>query len=240
MVYGRLTTGRRETKCFDGPKGLPHRVNKELNVRKVFVAFSVLTMLLAPALAATISGSGASGVIERFHEVLLGTMQEAETLGFKGRYSRLEQPVRESFHLAFMARVTAGSHWRRATEEQRRALFEAFTRTSVGTYALRFDGFSGQEFRLLRETSGPGNTKLVVTNIVSPGRDPVELTYVLREFAGSWRIIDVLVEGGISELAVRRSENRAILKQSGLAGLITALNAKADDLIAIRPAGQGR
>ena len=209
-------------------------------MRRVSAIFPVLIMLLNPAVAATTASPGASGVIERFHDVLLGTMREAETLGLKGRYSRLEQPVRDSFHLAFMARVSAGSHWRRATEEERRALFKAFTRTSVGTYAMRFDGFSGQEFRLLRETSGPGDTTLVVTNIISPGRDPVELTYVLREFTGSWRIIDVLVEGGISELAVRRSENRAILKQSGLAGLIIALNAKADDLIAIRPAARGQ
>lgn len=209
-------------------------------MRLVFAVFSVLAMLLTPVLAAAISGSGASGVIERFHEVLLETMREADTLGLEGRYSRLEQPVRESFHLAFMARVSIGSHWKRATEDQRRALFQAFTRTSVGTYAKRFDGFSGQEFRLLGETSGPGDTRLVVTNILSPGKDPVELTYVLREFGGSWRIIDVLVEGGISELAVRRSENRATLKQSGVAGLIAALNAKADDLIAIRPAARGQ
>ncbi|MEK9723668.1 MAG: ABC transporter substrate-binding protein, partial [Rhodospirillaceae bacterium] len=58
----------------------------------------------------------------------------------------------------------------------------------------------------------------------------VPLTYVTREVQGAWRIIDVLVDAGISELAVRRSEYRLILKTDGIDGLITVLGDKASAL----------
>ena len=45
-------------------------------------------------------------------------------------------------------------------------------------------------------------------------------------------ILDVVVEQGISELAVRRSEYRLVLKEKGVEGLIDALNRKADELMA--------
>ena len=43
--------------------------------------------------------------------------------------------------------------------------------------------------------------------------------------------VDVVVDDGISELEVRRSEYRLLLENKGIDGLIRALNAKADQLM---------
>ena len=59
----------------------------------------------------------------------------------------------------------------------------------------------------------------------------MELIYVTRKIKGEWRIIDVLVDSGISQLAVRRSEYRRVLRTKGIDGLIDTLNAKADQLL---------
>ena len=40
-----------------------------------------------------------------------------------------------------------------------------------------------------------------------------------------------MVDSGISELKVRRSEFRGILKSEGVSGLIRVLNKKADELV---------
>ena len=64
----------------------------------------------------------------------------------------------------------------------------------------------------------------------------MELTYVTRLIKGTWRIIDVLLDTGISELAVRRSEYRRILKSKGIDGLISILDGKA---AALRKAATG-
>jgi phospholipid transport system substrate-binding protein len=46
----------------------------------------------------------------------------------------------------------------------------------------------------------------------------------------AWQIRDIYLSGSISELATRRSEFAAILRTTGIDGLIASLNKKADDL----------
>ena len=58
------------------------------------------------------------------------------------------------------------------------------------------------------------------------------LRYVFREIKGQWRVIDVLLDTGFSELARKRSEYRSVLKTVGVAGLTLLLNAKTDSLLA--------
>lgn len=191
----------------------------------------VLAALLVAPLPSQAQQATASSVIEKFHQTLLSVMKEAESLGVKGRYERLQSPVTEAFHLPLMIRVAAGRFWKRANPGQRERLLAAFTRMSVGNYAARFDGYSGQRFVTLGERPGPGKTRLVATQIVSPGDDPVDLTYVMKNIENRWRIGDVLFDNAISELAVRRSEYRRVLKQEGIDGLIAILEAKARTLV---------
>ena len=158
-------------------------------------------------------------------------MKEAKTLGVKGRFEKLASPLKQNFHFRLMTKVAAGSYWRKSGPAQIDRLVDAFTRLSISTYASRFDGYSGQSFETESEKPGPQKTILVKTRIIDPGFDPVDLTYVTHKIKGEWRIIDVLLDAGISELAVRRSEYRRVLKTGGVDGLIETLNRKADQLL---------
>ncbi len=173
----------------------------------------------------------AAAVVTRLHGTLLSVMKEADALGVKGRFQRLSPEIERSFHLTLMARVTSGAVWKKVDTAQRDDLAAAFARLSVATYASRFDGYSGQSFETTGERPGPRATRLVDTRILSPGDQPVPLTYVVKRIDGLWGIVDVLLDTGISELAVRRSEYRSILKKGGVEGLIAVLNAKADELL---------
>ena len=93
-----------------------------------------------------------------------------------------------------------------------------------------FSGYSGQVFKTVGQTDGAGATVLVETHLTDPDGDYHSLAYVTKNDGQRWWIVDVIVDGGISELKVRISEYRLILKQSGVDGLIRALNAKADAL----------
>ena len=135
--------------------------------------------------------------------------------------------MRTAFHLRLMIQIASGPHWRDAPKSQKLDLVAAFGKVTIGTYAARFDGFSGQSFKTLTTKPGPQGTQMVETRLINPGGGDVELTYVTKQVKGSWRIIDVILDTGISELALRRSEYRRILKQSGIDALIAILNAKA-------------
>ena len=202
---------------------------RRAKIFRPFLAACLLVIWLAPAHGAG-EAAPASMVIEDLHEALLTVMREAEELGFKGRFEKLEGPLGRAFDHERMIRVASGPFWRKATDEEKRDLLDAFRRMSLSTYAARFKSYKGHEFEIQGTRPGPQETALVSTRIVSSGSDPVEIVYVMKESDGQWRVADVLLENSISELAVRRSEYRAILKKDGVPGLIAALNQKAEDL----------
>ena len=209
-----------------GPKYANDR-SRRRQACAVAAAFVVaITLLASPT-----QGSPAEDVIGRFHAALITVMKDAESLGPGGRYERLNPEIERTFDLARMIQIATGSYWRKAQDSDRERLVAAFTRMSSGTYADRFDGYSGQTFETINESAGPRETVLVATQIRGPDDAPVRIIYVMTETEGRWAAIDVLLADGISELAVRRSEYHRILRQRGIDGLIVELNRKADSLI---------
>jgi len=204
---------------------------------QVRIILLILTLVLGlPASAA--ENSSPTKVIEDFHTVLLAVMKEAKSLTAKDRYAKLEPAIITAFDLGFMIRVASGTAWRKASDDHKDRLTKAFRRMSVATYAFRFMGYSGQRFETLKSSEGPRRTKLIHTQIVSPPKKSekreqvVKLTYVTKQFKEKWKIVDVLLDGGISELSVKHSEYRTILKTKGAGVLAVRLNKKADQLIA--------
>ena len=192
----------------------------------LFSAFS-----LTPTIAFASEGQPSVALVETFHSALLSSMKSAAKTGVKQRFNALSPIVSESFHAGLMIQVASGSYWRKSSETQHEALTAAFSKLSAATYAAQFDGYDGQSFETLGHKPGPQKTILVETQIVNPGSDNVALTYVTRKIQGRWRIIDVLVDTGISELARKRSEYRGVLKSGGVDGLVKLLDTKSNDLL---------
>jgi phospholipid transport system substrate-binding protein len=67
----------------------------------------------------------------------------------------------------------------------------------------------------------------------------VQLDYRLRKANGNgdWRIVDVYLNGTVSELALRRSEYSSLIKREGFQALLAALHERIDSLAAA-PADQ--
>jgi phospholipid transport system substrate-binding protein len=193
----------------------------------------VAVLVAVPAMGPVRAEGGPAAVVDGFHETLLDVMKRAEALGIEGRYRVLAPRVEETFDLQRMIRVAAGSRWTKASPAEREALLKAFTRLSVATYASRFSGYSGESFETLGERPGPRDTVLVETRIVRSNDPPVTLTYVLEKTGDRWRVIDILLGGSVSELAMRRSEYRN-LGGGTAAGLAATLDAKAGELMAGR------
>lgn len=195
----------------------------------VLLAGLWLAVWLAPLSAAQ---TGPRAVVDAFHAGLLDVMRRAENLDFDARYAALKPSVESAFHFPLMVRVISGTSWRDASPAQQSSLTETFTHMSVTNYAARFDGYSGQSFETVGQRDGPQSTVLVETHLVRPDDDPVTLTYVTKKFGEEWRIVDVLLTGGISELALRHSEYRKILRDRGVEGLIRSLKDKAAEMAA--------
>jgi phospholipid transport system substrate-binding protein len=96
----------------------------------------------------------------------------------------------------------------------------------VANYAGQFDGYSGQTFETLGEEPARMETVVVKSVLVDPKGDNVELNYRMRELNGAWKIVDIYLDGTVSELALRRSEFSSIVKRENFDGLIAAIDAK--------------
>jgi phospholipid transport system substrate-binding protein len=72
----------------------------------------------------------------------------------------------------------------------------------------------------------------VKSRLIDPEGENVELNYRMRQVGGTWKIIDVYLNGTVSELALRRSEFVSIVKRDGLDALLVALDAKIAKLAA--------
>jgi phospholipid transport system substrate-binding protein len=180
-------------------------------------------------------GGSPAAVIDGFHEILLVVMKEGPALGHAGRARRLQPEVERAFHLPVMIQVATGSFWRQASPAQQDALVAAFTRFSTATYAKNFKKYAGERFETVAERAGPQNTTLVDTRLVKSDGSPVEITYVMKKGADAWKVVDVILDKGISELALRRSEFSRLLKDAGVDSLTATLNRKADELAADAP-----
>lgn len=181
---------------------------------------------------AEVTAAPPDAVVAQVNESLLGAMREAETLAFQGRYDRLAPVFGAAFHFPFMARVAAGRYWRDLDPEQRALLADAFAHMSVTTYAARFDGYAGQSFQVGETIEQPRGGALVRNRLIKSDGEAVAIDYLLRDFDGRWRIVDVFLDGSISEIATKRSEYTSILEQDGFDGLLARINAKIAELAA--------
>jgi phospholipid transport system substrate-binding protein len=124
-----------------------------------------------------------------------------------------------------------GPTWRSLSDSDHRQLVDAFSAYSVATYAHEFARDSGVKFVVNPQTSAATQGGVVVhSQIVPSGGQPVPIDYLIREEGGQPRIIDIFLNGTISQLAARRSEYSATLRQGGAPALIAKLKDKTAEL----------
>lgn len=193
-------------------------------------------LLLAAALAlprpaAAQAPSGPVQTIESFHETLREVLRNAQRLGVRGRERLLRPAMERVFNLPAMTRIAVGPPWGQMAPAQQQALVTAFSDWSIANYANRFDG-GNVAFRTEGESTLPSGDRLVRTQLTRPDKEPVQINYLMRDFGGQFRVVDIYLTGTISELASRRAEFTTILRQGGPDQLLAELRQRTERLLA--------
>ena len=194
-----------------------------MRLSRLLTVALVLWYLLPPSpLVATESGTK---VIENLNETLLSVMKKADELGYTGRYQRLASMVTSSYDMPFISRIVVGRYWREFSDQQRTHFVEVFTDLTIATYAGRFNGYSGERFKLAPEEKLPKGRLRVTSLIVKANGEEVRLDYIMHQKDNQWRIINVIANG-ISDLSLRRADYTTFLKNKGYDALLSTLNQK--------------
>lgn len=212
-------------------------IGRYVLVRALLAGASALT--LSPPVLAAAQGSGAApaehaatpeAVVGEFDATLLRVMQDAKHVAYQDRYRELSVTMPRDFDFDRMAQVAIGPAWLNFTPAEKAAIAAALRRFSVASYASEFNDYAGEQFEIVGRRAMQQGV-MVTTKMVRPGHDPVTFGYLLQEAAdGTWRIIDVYLDGTISQLAVRRSEFSSILAHAGPDGLVERLAEKTRQL----------
>lgn len=190
--------------------------------RLVFILFLILSSSLVHA--GPIPESTPRDVIDKLHEKLIESMQQADTLGYRGRYNLLQPVIDDSFDFSTIARVVLGSYWFKLDEQQQKQFLDVFSSLSIANYADRFDSYADEKFEYLSDEAMKKGRVLVKTQFVTSDR-VIPFNYVLQPSSDRWRIINVIADG-ISDLSLKRSDYTTIMKKEGFDVLVRKLQEK--------------
>ena len=157
------------------------------------------------------------------------TIQQAGRLSVRERDKRFAPAITTFFDLATMTRLAIGPAWKNFSPAQQAAAQEAFTRFMIAEYASQINDYSGESFVVDPQTSpvSRGGGEIVKTKLLQPGGRTVNINYLVR----GGRVIDVYLNGTISDLATRRDEFASIIASGGADGLIKRLQDRTQSLL---------
>ena len=174
--------------------------------------------------------AAAASVVKKFYSQLTDVMKQGDQLGFSGRFKKLKPVVTGAYDLPLMTRLSVGLVWSKATADEQQQLISAFSDFSVANYASQFVRYDGEQFTITDEKA-TNDGVIVETKLQTKTGKNIALNYLMhQDDKGNWRIVDVLLDGSISELATRRSEFSSIANHDGIPALVNSLGEKSKQM----------
>ena len=191
---------------------------------------SLVFLMFAAAIPARAQGADpAAAAVQNFYDALVASMKSGGTA--KSRYDKLKPAVEQAFDIPGMTALSVGPTWSSIAPADQKALTEAFERMTVANYARNFDSFGGEKFIVDPAVTERGSDKFVKSTLKPGSGDAIPFNYRLHDAGGSWKIVDIYLNGNISQLAQKRSDFGATLQSGGPQGLTKKTNALADQTL---------
>jgi phospholipid transport system substrate-binding protein len=197
------------------------------SARCLLLALTLVLFGLLPLRAQ--APSAAVTKIQTYYQELMPTIQQAGRLSVRERDKRFTPVITAAFDLPTMTRLAVGPAWKNFSAEQQAAAREGFARFIIADYASQIKDYSGESFvvdpQTVPETRGGG--EIVKTKLLQPGGRTVNINYLVRNN----RVIDVYLNGTISDLATRRDEFSSLIASGGADALIKRLRERTETLL---------
>jgi phospholipid transport system substrate-binding protein len=197
--------------------------------RRHVLAMAGVVLLPIAIPANAYADNAAVAPINQLVEGLRRAMKAGQATPFAQRFDILAPVIDQTFDLATILKTSVGSAWNTLPPDQQASLLKAFRRYTVASYVNGFDE-DNQHFVVNPEPRISGSDQVVRTRIILNAGGEHELDHVMRLGPGGWRVVDILVDGAISRVAVQRSDFRQVMKQGGAAALAQSLETKSADL----------
>ena len=136
--------------------------------------------------------------------------------------------LNNSLDMDFIGQFVLGRNWKTATAQQKQDFITVYRDLNIATWSKRFNEFKGKNFVFKGTTPSSSKGQIFVDTIVPMDQgEPAKVLWRVREKAGSYKIVDIVIEG-VSLAQASRSEYTAFIKNNpgGVDALIKDLNVK--------------
>ena len=202
--------------------------------RRAVLGLALAGLVAAPrrgwALDAAPVAGEVTAPIQALDDGLVAVMRAGKPTPFRDRFHMLAPTVDHVFDLATILRISVGLRWGDVEAAQQASLLQVFRRFTVASYVANFDSYAGERFAVAPTLRAIGMDQVVSTTLVPGSGETVRIDYVMRRGDVAWKVVDVLLDGTISRVAVQRSDFRGVLAQGGAPALIASLERKVVDL----------
>ena len=142
----------------------------------------------------------------------------------------VETKVLPHFNFTHMTQLAMARDWRVANPAQQKSLTDEFRTLLVRTYSKALTEYKNQTIDFKPFTLKNGETDVKVrSQIIQPGAKPISLDYYMEMLPQGWKVYDIEVSG-ISLVTNYRDSFATEVRNNGIDGLITSLQAKNNSL----------
>jgi phospholipid transport system substrate-binding protein len=144
-----------------------------------------------------------------------------------GEFAELvENRIVPLFDFQRMTSLALARNWRAASAEQQGALAAQFKALLVRTYSRALLDYRDQAIDYKPLRAAAGETEVTVRSAMRrPGVEPLTIDYDMADGLTGWRVYDVKI-AGVSLVLAYRESFAAVVRTSGIDGLIKALEDK--------------
>jgi len=130
-----------------------------------------------------------------------------------------------------MTALAVGRNWRGANPEQQKTLMQEFRRLLLLTYSGAVRQVNELTLQVRPVRAKPDDDEVIVrTQVLRPGREPIQIDYRLQRSAGGWKIFDMNIMG-LWLVEHYRNQFAQVVGASGIDGLIQSLKEKNQSLV---------
>lgn len=184
------------------------------------LAVRLLPILAACALFA--SAARADEAAEARSFIQAAAQQVRAEAGQGNERQRFAAILDRRFDVPVMGQFVLGRYWAQASAQSRQDFIAAFRAYLAKSYAQRFFIYAGRPMAI-RGARVDADGVMVRTNVQEAGDRTVDVDWKLVKAAGTWRIVDVVVEG-VSLGQTQRADFGSVLRaNSGDVAKLTAL-----------------
>ncbi|MBB2170088.1 toluene transporter [Gluconacetobacter aggeris] len=208
----------------------PRSLSLSLALGTALAAIPVALPLLSapPALAQSAPAAAVTGPVSALYAGL-GQIQARNSGSFAQRAQILGPVVDRVYDLEAVLRASVGLRYAGFSDADKQQLRDVFRQFTVARYVSSFKPGGDARFTIdpTPRPSPVGSDQIVTTHIGSAeDAEGTEIDYVMRSGPQGWRIVDVLLNAHISQVAAQRSDFSATLSSGNVQNLIALLQKK--------------